>query len=737
MATNRPPHPRLAELNAKLSTSQSNSFGLLLEWWSGDCQEKELSDTARLSIHTEAGLGNISVSDTMDPMILEYLQTGPNAERLLVNPRIGDSVYHGVCFKLFLYEFFYYEGLDTKYLSTLQHHRQKCATLAACQRISYSCFKSFLEDAITPSAATSESGDSMFGNASPKHSNIHMAASIEPCPWLNLGRDTWSKNDETGKGLPYYLWDCKGRCTVEVTTLPEHPQYVVISHTWGRWVKESKKDHPPVCITGVPWRVPQNTRFEVESLPDILQKVPFNVPYVWMDLLCIPQESADPNTMNIARDEIARQAQIFHQAACGAVWLNDIGSWDGLQSTIEWLALKFFIQSSNLHQRFEEYENAAFEAADIPTGFYQDYEYGTDPSTEGVECSGWFSSLWTLQEAFLRPHMWLFNKDWKALGIGDGTPVSLDALFALVQGFTDLQLNKVSSLQNRGNRSSLEAQFKDLDFPRGFIELSGLCWTTGLDQLLDASPLTPLILGCQRYCRSGRAKAIMSVIGATDWFTNSAASITQFDDTPEPDLVLGRFPLPFLNEVKDKLGPLFFSSCLTEVDDLVGLRQQDVTAANIQGVGSLLPFGPNAELIRFRSRWQSADLQAHPSISSWDIQQDGSVQIAAVGIVASTLEIYDGNEIAARVMAPLSYGSVGKGANMYETSNLHKWIREYCVGRTSYAVCLFYGSGYNEGIILEEISGEGTVLVKTGNYFLADGAKCPEPRFWEVDWRVL
>jgi hypothetical protein len=229
----------------------------------------------------------------------------------------------------------------------------------------------------------------------------------------------------------------------------------------------------------------------------------------------------------------------------------------------------------------------------------------------------------------------------------------------------------------------------------------------------------------------------MSVIGATDWFTNSAASITQFDDTPEPDLVLGRFPLPFLNEVKDKLGPLFFSSCLTEVDDLVGLRQQDVTAANIQGVGSLLPFGPNAELIRFRSRWQSADLQAHPSISSWDIQQDGSVQIAAVGIVASTLEIYDGNEIAARVMAPLSYGSVGKGANMYETSNLHKWIREYCVGRTSYAVCLFYGSGYNEGIILEEISGEGTVLVKTGNYFLADGAKCPEPRFWEVDWRVL
>lgn len=96
---------------------------------------------------------------------------------------------------------------------------------------------------------------------------------IEPCLWLEFKR---------GKaGYPHYLWDVQARSTITAQETDILPEYICISHTWGRWLKEKE---PFVAVSGVPWLVPQNTRFRVEDLPELLER---NFPgmFVWLDLL--------------------------------------------------------------------------------------------------------------------------------------------------------------------------------------------------------------------------------------------------------------------------------------------------------------------------------------------------------------------------------------------------------------------------------------------------------------------
>jgi Heterokaryon incompatibility protein (HET) len=730
------PHPKLFQLNSRLSLAQANSYGLLVEWWTGESQDPVLSEAARFAIEVTAGLGNVNEDDIQDPKVLQTSRDGTSAERPLFDPRLGESTYHGELFKLFLQEFFYYEDLDTKFLSTLQYHRQRCATLASCQRIAYSCLKTVLKP-ISPLSSLQIPGSEGsqchdMPLSGPNQIGRIIGATIEPCPWLSLKQRTWLDGKESRDCLPFYLWDREARRTVKVCDLEELPEYLVVSHTWGRW----RENSPPVSVKGVPWDVPRISRFDVQALPDMLYDTQFNTPYIWIDLFCIPQTGSDPVFIKIASDEIARQAAIFHGAAGGAIWLNDISTWEGLQSTIEWLALKFFIGSVPSQHELKAYLDVAFEAADVPTGLYDAYEAGGDPSTAGADPVGWFSSLWTLQEAFLRPDMWLFNRNWKALSVGDRTPVPLDALVALVQGYTNIEIAEIPNPSDHSNRAALERQFESLDFPAGYIELSGLLWSTGMDQLLDSSPLSTLILGNQRYCKSRRAHALMSVIGATEWFDSDESKADQFDDTPETGLVLGRYPLPFLTEVKRKLGALFFTSYSTDIEKFDVIRQLDASlASDIKGVGSILPFGTNSQVIKFRSRWQNLDICDHPSIECWEILQDGSIALMEAGITVPRDGGEDFGSIPARIMMPL-FRSGFEGITFHETKDLYGWMKTYCPMQNILAVCLSYGPKLNEGIILEEIGIDSSVFVKVGNYFI-EGEECKVPASSKVHWRIL
>lgn len=142
------------------------------------------------------------------------------------------------------------------------------------------------------------------------------------------------------QGHPYYLWDIRNERTVEVESLIHCPEYICISHTWGRWVDESK---PPFQIPGVPWPTPRvkRERFNVEALPQNLQKLGKG-DYVWFDLFCIPQVARKDNRWyeeeyrkrygeevldhwrERADDEIAHQSSIFHGSTGCIAWLNDI-----------------------------------------------------------------------------------------------------------------------------------------------------------------------------------------------------------------------------------------------------------------------------------------------------------------------------------------------------------------------------------------------------------------------------
>lgn len=122
-----------------------------------------------------------------------------------------------------------------------------------------------------------------------------LGVDVDPCPWL----------PKTG-GLLFFLWDRDSRRTVEVSSLVSRPQYTAISHTWGRWEKVVSGQVKKTNVPGVNgWQVPENTIFDVVSLPKILSRVPATR-FVWLDLVCIPQDGSQR-----ARSEIARQAEIF------------------------------------------------------------------------------------------------------------------------------------------------------------------------------------------------------------------------------------------------------------------------------------------------------------------------------------------------------------------------------------------------------------------------------------------
>lgn len=202
--------------------------------------------------------------------------------------------------------------------------------------------------------------------------------------------------------LPFYLWDVAGSKTVETRTLSSHPAYTTISHTWGRWIKDS-----PVVSQGVPWKVAQNTGFAVQDLPEILRKVPGNSPYIWFNLVCIPQEGHDM----LKAQEAFRQAMIFRGARHVIAQLNDVHDFDGLHHTVGWMLLRLLqLQSPSLERHYRTAtEDAWLRIRGRPSNLL---DPRSDKSFfEYNELHPWFTSLWALQEITLRPGMRLCTKD--------------------------------------------------------------------------------------------------------------------------------------------------------------------------------------------------------------------------------------------------------------------------------------------------------------------------------------
>lgn len=315
------------------------------------------------------------------------------------------------------------------FLGLVQAQRERCAQYAALQRVAHSCH-------IQDNRTSSESSDhkQQHAPASLLHAlEMSIPACIEACPWLKI--------KEADNRRPYFLWDVSKQRTVVVEELKKTPDYLCISHTWGRWPKRGSDGNPeaPIQVPGVPWLVPQNRKFAVQDLPNML-KAEFSSGYIWFDLLCIPQDRSERAFL-----EISRQALIFGNANWTIAWLNDINSWNGLSSVVDWLSLFYLNTAVNVeHERYnfpllpDPFDDVLASPMEL---FLWDSgeDEGDRPADEVVDWEHieiappvpWFTSLWTLQEACLRPDMVLCNKKWQPLTAGAQTLVPLDHLVTL------------------------------------------------------------------------------------------------------------------------------------------------------------------------------------------------------------------------------------------------------------------------------------------------------------------
>lgn len=82
-----------------------------------------------------------------------------------------------------------------------------------------------------------------------------------------------------------------------------------------------------------------------------------------------------------------------------------------------------------------------------------------------MQVVGWFSSLWTLQEICLRPDMWLVNRDWELLTVGNGVPVSFDTLVALTQECSEALSSELHALAAYNSDDVREGRAAPLQLP--------------------------------------------------------------------------------------------------------------------------------------------------------------------------------------------------------------------------------------------------------------------------------
>lgn len=670
-----------------LSVAEVNSFRILLEWWEGKIQKSSPSERARERLEEFSNIHDIGASER-PPLAVYYIGdvSGSSTEH---NENCKSAKYVGSNYNEQLFELFQLEfcglnpGESPKTFWLMMHNqRQKCAELAACQRLAHSLCCSIISENLV--------GDEDHTSKNISTSN-HISASIHPCPWL-------SPRTEKDTQLPRYLWDVASMRTVHVKDLAGIPQYVTISHTWGRW-RDDSQDKPAIRFQGVDWDIPRNTRFPVENLPQELKKLPLSYPYVWLDLLCIPQD----NRLE-AQEEIARQAAIFTGAASSIIWFNEIETWERTENHIQFYAYQY-LRMANLDTCVLEDTVMNDKLEEATEASHQHTELWIEADGKPL---GWFTSLWTLQEACLRPDMFICNKSWELLTLNRAVPVSFDAIIAISQLVITFHGHSIK------------------EFPLGPRVLYGVLVLTGMSLLLGMSQQEVLALGNGRICTGSRAEAIMSVLGTTDWYENrlSQHGASQQDE----ELVLMKYPLSFVKEVKEKVGALFFNAHPRE-PILKLMKKQEL--GSTEAWGTLLPFH---EAVEGRPKYSSIlDLlytDEDPTVKCWTVESNGSITITKAAILASSNN--DSKDFCAAIYGP----------DVPQPFQENRSFREFCEAvepdLPKYAIQIAKGpQGNILGIILMQIHPEEDNFVKISGFGIKSGNYQGSTKVLDCEWHVL
>lgn len=695
-----------ARFHDSLSTSQRVSATILRDWWSGRYQDSKVLSDAIDSIK--------AVNPPSSKKTYFFGEPYPNKE---VFAQVRNSVYNAMMHALFYTEFsphgWFPYVKDISFVG-LRRQRGKAIQHATAQRIAYTSYMSL-------------KGHSKYVGGP------YLSSMDEPCPWL--------AEEYRQKGMPYFLWDVERKQTVVTSDLGFQPEYCCVSHTWGRWRKKA------IPVEGVPWLVPQNLRFDVEMLPEHLQRIRPQPVFVWIDLFCIPQDGSQK-----AEEEIDRQAIIFQNAARCIAWMTDIGEWDNTMKALEWLGVAYLHATTcpgvydteyllETMQHNVDAPSEFFTAPDNPKEALQKYlaskkDNSTPPPILAIggerlaEPACWFSSLWTLQEAMLCPGLTFVTCDWAPLPDGSGVALPLDALFTFIDvvdmhrlfdkpyepyttgAISGFSKNKISR-QAAGDRTA--------GWPDGPHQLRDLCLITRIDNLLESpSPIGLLLLANSRVATGSRAPAIMSALGITDWYKPGEGN--------GKDLVLNCYPLKFVKEAAEKLGASFYLS--VSANSELPTHHNNFSRSN---GGSMMPFSATSgwfSHIVGMPLQQAYAPDDHRAIKSWSINGDGSVVIKRAGIVASSKDPKSPGE------PEMTIHFMRRGYPNPQISRFGDWSQTFAKDITTYAVSLSRDSGQQYGVMLQgrrKLPFTAQRLVKVGTFFTPQTAL---PVTVDVDWIV-
>ena len=731
-----------AEFLDSLSPSQLSSAQVLNEWMACSYSVPELVEKVQQFIH-----------DQQDVLSWGGITTRKLLKETLEGGMADLSLYHCYCIELFFEEFHPYSWEPFEGHKSLINRQQKrffASRRAVIQRMSYAV-RVFYE-----------------GNQLPVPD-----APDPPYPRTGVHKEPW--HDPAGANPqehPYYLWDVSGRKTIRVHDLPSCPAYTCISHTWGRWrvTTATSLQHGSSCwqasgeasvqdlsghwkvghsaaIEGVPWPVPQVTLYDVCQLPDMLSGL--GADFVWLDLFCIPQDGSP-----LAGIEIARQSAIFRGADRCVAWLHDAGSWDGISRALDWVGLIYLDTTSrdNIYDISDEMLGQVIDSADGPTELMTGH-------LEGSERVGtWLSSLWTLQEAVMRPDMELFSRDWHRLEDRRGGAITLETLIVVCDPEVSWTLIHPDILPQSPMSDLVKYHREALEIygygeglpiiPRGALALSSFGRKSqSLRFSMEAcDPAAIFACSSGRVCTDSRAPGIMSALEVTDWYEQRS----QHGDGGEA-LVLGVFPIEFIRETFAKYGVRLLRGVWMNVR---WLSESDVAREHTppQARGTVLPFsGLDASKHKQRSFIPTGnvlfDATPHEAVEAWCFLPDGSMQMTRAGILMSTAadSTLDAVSACLRWSRPQDGGREDVVVDEHEPTvpDLLLHLREHTpANHIVFAVALFQHGRRQTGMVLQTPKGcysDGTTtyLVKVGDYCTNEVSGIQLPRCTPVDWVIL
>ena len=648
---------------------------------------------------------------------------------------------------------------DPRYSRTLDFKRRQAMDFAGMQRVANAFVRAHTLEEWAWNSVKRASLE-VSAQQLPDLLSISHSPSLRACAWLKQEKSL----------RPHYVWDVEAQRTVRANEI-EDLDYICISHTWGRFRIANESAN----IFGVPWPVPRNSLFDVTLLPAELARV-FRHGYIWMDLFCIPQ-----NRNELARQEISRQGAIFQNAKVVVGWINSFTDWTVVQSVLLWLSLLYLYG----------FVDVLFCYGDrIPDHVV--YPYYSDAKSQlpwkellfdEPNPHAWLTSLWILQEACLRPDMVMVNEKWAPLVANNDTLVTLKVLLNLVDFVAKIagllngavrgppqhlpecyQSDIDSPLRYSCHNKAVQRAMDDFDRPR-FRELRYLCKALrGSNFSCSADATVPEILSIARSRivsdkgQLARAESIMAAVAATAWYPKHPGQ----NSTRDWSLIFGSFPLEFFQEVIQKHRFSVYICCPSSLDFLEGAvtlgQKQWLMIEGHQPVGSMLFFlrriAPHTNvnevhgiIHRWVERVPGFESGLRPSVSTWDINADGSVTIHRVTcLVASQLGLWPLSE-KAMIIVPgeetgrsLSYKSPFM---VYKEQHVQQWLQSFSPAYPDHAVVV--GNGPNAaseelyyGVLLKRIDEEDgtTLLIKVG-VFITPKDPCSAVVEREVDWLVL